>query len=78
MGKFEPNTYAIITGASSGIGREIAQELAKKQLNLILVARRRDRLEALKKKLETEYSIKVIVKDVDLSVMENCVRLHAE
>ena len=40
--------YAIITGASSGIGREMALLLAKKGYSLILVARREDRLKQLK------------------------------
>lgn len=78
MGILKAGSYAIITGASSGIGREIAQELAKKRLNLILVARRRDRLEALKKQLESDYSIDVVIKDMDLSVLDNCIRLHSE
>ncbi len=48
--------WALITGASSGIGREFARELAKNGFSLFLVARRKDRLEELKEELEEEIS----------------------
>jgi hypothetical protein len=78
MVKPEPRTYALITGASSGIGMAIATELAKYGMNLILVARRHDRLESLKNSLEVDYPIQVIIKEYDLSQLDNCVRLHSE
>ncbi|MDQ3624259.1 MAG: SDR family oxidoreductase [Verrucomicrobiota bacterium] len=43
--------HALITGASSGIGRELARQLAPEAATLLLVARRQDRLEALKNEL---------------------------
>ena len=43
--------YAVITGASSGIGEQLAKRLAKEGYDLILVARRRERLTALSDKL---------------------------
>ncbi|MEE1492333.1 MAG: SDR family NAD(P)-dependent oxidoreductase, partial [Massilioclostridium sp.] len=44
---------ALITGASSGIGRDMARVLSKRGYDLILVARRVDRLEELKEELST-------------------------
>ncbi|MBR3771600.1 MAG: SDR family NAD(P)-dependent oxidoreductase [Clostridium sp.] len=64
--------YALITGASSGIGRELALLLARKGYNLILVARREDRLLQVKNKLEQSLSIKVSIESIDLSSEENC------
>ena len=59
--------YALITGASSGIGLELATIMAAKGHNLILVARREDVLQALKVKLEKQYNVLVEVVAVDLS-----------
>ncbi|MDD3122211.1 MAG: SDR family oxidoreductase [Candidatus Izemoplasmatales bacterium] len=70
--------YALITGASSGIGKEIAFGLAEKKMNLILVARRIDRLNVLKQELTSKYGIEVVVKGLDLSKQENCHLLHQE
>jgi len=58
--------YALITGASSGIGKEFAVQLANKGLNLVLVARRKNRLDDLALKLESQYKIKVRKIELDL------------
>ena len=59
---------ALITGASRGIGRELAIVFAEKQCNVVLVARSSMELEQLKNRLEAEYDILVhtIVKDLSL------------
>lgn len=63
---------ALITGASSGIGREMAKCLSNMGYDLILVARRRDRLEELKKELKT----KVEIFPYDLGEVDNCYKLY--
>lgn len=70
--------YALITGASSGIGREMAKILAFKGYHLILVARRMDRLKQLQKEIEGDYPISVIPLPYDLSKKENCIALFEE
>lgn len=58
--------YAVITGASAGLGVCFAKRLAKEGYPLVLVARRKERLEELSKRLESEFDVtcKVIVCDV--------------
>lgn len=59
--------YAVVTGASSGLGLEFAKLLAKKQYNLVLVARRTDRLESLKQEILKSSSLDIHVVSLDLS-----------
>lgn len=57
----------LITGASSGLGKDFAYEYAKAKQDLYLIARRLDRLVAIKTELERLYGITVFVAQVDLS-----------
>lgn len=65
---------ALITGASSGIGRDIARLLAQKGIDLILVARRKERLE----ELGQELPVKTEIIACDLAKEENCRALYAQ
>ena len=58
---------ALITGASSGIGKELARIHASKGGDLILVARRTEALEALKTELESTYKVQVSTFTQDLT-----------
>ena len=58
---------AVITGASSGIGQAYAERLARDGQDLIVVARRRDRLNALAQRLTADHGIKVDVVVADLA-----------
>lgn len=63
---------AMITGASSGIGRDMARVLNSKGYDLILVARRKDRLEKLKKELKGD----ITIIPIDISTTFNCMKLY--
>lgn len=59
--------YAVVTGASAGIGEAFAEQLASRGVQLFLVARRRDKLEALAARLRTEHHVDVRCLALDLA-----------
>lgn len=71
--------YVLITGASSGIGFASALAFSKRGKNLILVARRKERLEELKRRIrEIDDCLDVIIKVLDLSDITNVYTLFNE
>ena len=73
------NKWILVTGASSGLGQEMARQLAHNfKANLIIAARRADKLNELKTELEKEAGIQVKVIVADLSKIEDNDRLIAE
>jgi len=63
----------LITGASSGIGKDMARELSLKGYDLVLVSRDEDKLNKLKEELKT--NVQII--SMDLSISENCKKLYS-
>ena len=59
--------YALVTGASRGLGRHFAEELARRRQNLVLVARSRDKLENIAERLRTAHEIAVETVTIDLA-----------
>ena len=66
----------LITGASSGIGKEMAYVYAENNYNLILVARRKENLEAIKSDIESKHKITVEIFDIDLSKTDSAELLY--
>ena len=70
-----PREVALVTGASSGIGADLARELAQRGFDLVLTARRVDRLEALRGELTTAHGVQVDVVPADLATPEGAASL---
>src|SRR5947209_5724751 len=66
---------ALITGASAGLGAEYARLFAADKHDLVLVARRRDRLEALARELRSAHGITAHVVAADLAAREGASRV---
>ena len=67
---------ALITGASSGIGRDISKVLASKKYDVILVARSKERLNDTKKEIEDKYKVSAYVYVCDLTDRSKVFNLH--
>jgi short-subunit dehydrogenase len=62
----ETSDYALVAGGSKGIGYAIAEALAKRKFNLILIARHQEALDKAKEKLEKQYNVHVELLKLDL------------
>jgi short-subunit dehydrogenase len=71
----DSQSAVLITGASSGIGTELARQLGARGHNLVLVARRRERLEQLAREIGKANGVEVDVRKADLSVQAQRTRL---
>jgi len=68
LGKvYGKGSWAVVTGASSGIGEALACELAKQGFNLLLIARSKDKLESLSVRLQQAWQVQAEVLSLDLS-----------
>ena len=66
----------LITGASSGIGKELAYVYAKQKYNLILTARRKEKLEKIQTDIKTKYQVEVGIIAMDLSKNDSANKLY--
>ena len=64
--------WALVTGASAGIGTEFCRQLAAKGYQLVLIARRLDKLQAVAEELKTKHSANSLIITADLSKTDAC------
>ena len=69
--------WALVTGASSGIGASLARQIAADGMNVVLSARRQDRLEALSTEIERNFEVKTQITVADLSEPDGAQKLLA-
>merc|ERR1712055_1211902 len=72
-------TWAVVTGATDGIGKGFSVELAKQGMNIVLVSRNMEKLKVVAKEIEEMSEVKTKVVDIDFSIVKNAqVRLEEE
>jgi short-subunit dehydrogenase len=69
---------ALVTGASSGIGRELAKQLAARGMDLVITARSRESLEALAGEITSQHRVRAASVSVDLGTIEGAERVDQE
>lgn len=69
-------SWAIVTGASSGLGIAIAEQLAIRKSNLVLTARSAPRLQELARRIQKEHGVDVVVESLDLSQAGSAIELQ--
>ena len=74
LSKYGP--WAVVTGASDGIGHAFAEQLAERGMNLAVVARRADRLNELEHELRARYSVEILIVAADLSTPDGQAELE--
>jgi 17beta-estradiol 17-dehydrogenase / very-long-chain 3-oxoacyl-CoA reductase len=68
LSKFGPKgSWAVVTGASDGIGKEYAQQLAAKKFNVVLISRTQSKLDALADELSAKYNVQTRVYAMDFA-----------
>jgi len=70
--------WALIAGASEGLGEAFAHEIAKKGINIILVARRKELMEKLSQQLRQEYNVKTKIIQLDLASIDVLEKIKKE
>ncbi|MDX1670876.1 MAG: SDR family oxidoreductase [Balneolaceae bacterium] len=78
MDNFVTGRWALVTGASSGLGVDFARELASRGCNIILVARREQRLIAVREQLTKDFGVECEIIVKDLVPRQASVELYAE
>lgn len=69
-------TWAVVTGANDGLGKQFAMQLAEIGFNLVLVARRKNLLDDLSERLNATYKVDCISIDLDLSANDAVASLY--
>ncbi|MDX1959558.1 MAG: SDR family oxidoreductase [Leptospiraceae bacterium] len=70
--------HALITGGSAGLGAEFARQLAEKGMDIVLVARRKEKMEELASEIQSKFKVQVEVIVQDLSTMDCADKIKAE